>query len=338
MNRLLTQLGALALAVLPLSAQPGNDDTAVWIDDFDKAVEIAQREKKDLFVDFTGSDWCGWCIKLDKEVFAYDAFLTPVTQNFVLVKLDFPRSAEAKAKVPNPDRNRELQAKYGVRGFPTILMMTADGAVYGQTGYREGGPEKYVEHIDEVRTESRAALGRVQEQIAAFKSAKGDARMDAARKLLAELKEQGADSPFAELIADALGGLLKEDVDADMKRGVMRALIGAGQVDAALVESARTLDPKNEDGLYQAAVFGLIESVSGEEQIPATTKVIEGLLATGAIKDERELDLRITAADWTHRFLKQPEAAKAHARRALELAPKDNERLRTYLQSILDAE
>jgi thioredoxin-related protein len=336
MKRWLTHLGALAIAVLPISAQPSADK--VWFADFDQAVERAKREKKDLFVDFTGSDWCGWCIRLDNEVLSHQEFLEPVTRDFVLVKLDFPRSDEAKAKVPNPERNRELQAKYGVRGFPTILLMTAEGHVYGQTGYRAGGPEPYVAHLQQVRAQSRQALTRIQEQIAVFKAAEGDARLAAAEKLLAELQEQGADSPFASLIADALSGLLKEDVRPELKRGILRALIGSGQVDAALVESARQLDPKNEDGLYLDAVLGLIQSVSSEEQIPGTVKVIEDLLATDGVKSERELDLRVTAADWSHRFLNKPEAAKAHARRALELAPKENERLIDYLRDILDAD
>ncbi|MGB0767609.1 MAG: hypothetical protein ACPGYV_07840, partial [Phycisphaeraceae bacterium] len=77
--------------------------------------------------------------------------LDEAKKNWVLVALDFPRDEEIKAKVPNPERNKELQAKYGVRGFPTILLMTADGEVFGRTGYQAGGPEKYLEHMAELR-------------------------------------------------------------------------------------------------------------------------------------------------------------------------------------------
>ncbi len=325
-------LGALALVVTPLSARPASSD---WVADFDQAVEIAKREKKDLFVDFTGSDWCGWCIRLDKEVFAHQQFLEAAKQDFVLVKLDFPRSEAAKAKVPNPDRNRELQAKYGIRGFPTILLMTVDGQVYGQTGYQAGGPEPYVEHLRKLRTENRQALQRVQEQIEAFKKAKGDERLAAAERLLGELKNQ-PDAPYARQIADALGVLLDEDVKPELKRGVVRARIGAGQVDAKLLATARALDPKNTDDLYREAVMGLLESVDSEEAIPGAVQAIEDLLATGGVKEDKELDLRVTAADWCHRFLDKPDAAKTHARRALELAPKDNERLVEYLRGILE--
>jgi thiol-disulfide isomerase/thioredoxin len=121
--------------------------------DFDKATQLAQKEGKDLFVDFTGSDWCGWCIKLHDEVFQHDAFLKPIQEDYILVALDYPRKEAAKALVPNPKRNQELKKKYAIRGYPTILLMTPDGEVYGKTGYRKGGPELYVEHVKKLQTE-----------------------------------------------------------------------------------------------------------------------------------------------------------------------------------------
>ena len=109
---------AFALAgLVPLHAQE-KDPHAGWLTDFDKAVETAKQEKKDLLVDFTGSDWCGWCIKLKEEVFDHDEFTKAVTPHFVLVALDYPRGEEAKAKVPNPERNKELSRSTGSRAFP----------------------------------------------------------------------------------------------------------------------------------------------------------------------------------------------------------------------------
>lgn len=132
------------LLCTPLAAQ--NSDG--WYDDFDLASTAAKAQGKDLLVDFTGSDWCGWCIKLHKEVFVRDKFLIPAKEKFVLVALDYPRSEEAKAKVPNPERNNELRKTYKVRGYPTVLLMTADGEVYGNTGYRKGGAESYIQYLD----------------------------------------------------------------------------------------------------------------------------------------------------------------------------------------------
>ena len=136
---------------------------------------MAVAEGKDLLVDFTGSDWCGWCIKLHDEVFEHDIWMEGAQKDYILVALDFPRAEEIKAKVPNPERNEELQAKYGVRGFPTILMMTSDGEVYGRTGYQAGGPEKYLEHMAELRADGRKALKMSKRIQGAFEAAGDEA-------------------------------------------------------------------------------------------------------------------------------------------------------------------
>jgi thioredoxin-related protein len=98
-------------------------------------------------LDFTGSDWCGWCIKLKKEVFSQEAFQEYAESELVLVELDFPRnklqSDELKAQ------NQALAQKYGVRGFPTIILLSPEGELIARTGYRPGGAEAYVAHLKE---------------------------------------------------------------------------------------------------------------------------------------------------------------------------------------------
>ncbi|BDS05047.1 hypothetical protein NT6N_00870 [Oceaniferula spumae] len=142
-----TILASLALAITASFATAGGDN---WMTDFEAAQKKAAAENKDLLVDFTGSDWCGWCIKLNKEVFQHDPFKTGVADKFVLVELDFPRD-KSKLSQEIQDQNSSLQAKYGVRGFPTILLLDAKGRPYAKTGYQAGGPEKYVAHLDELR-------------------------------------------------------------------------------------------------------------------------------------------------------------------------------------------
>lgn len=125
--------------------------TLPWVADVAKAKEQAKREKKDLFIDFTGSDWCGWCKRLDREVFETAAFRDAMKDKFVFLYLDFPKNEEAMAKVVDEKLNESLREKYGVQGFPTILLCDADGNPYARTGYVPGGPEKYFGHIEELR-------------------------------------------------------------------------------------------------------------------------------------------------------------------------------------------
>lgn len=121
-----------------------------WTSDFAAAKAQAAKEGKDLLIDFTGSDWCGWCIKLNEEVFQHDPFKKGVADKFVLVELDYPQD-KSKLKPETIAQNKELQALYEPQGFPTILLTDAKGKPYAQTGYQKGGPEAYVKHLDELR-------------------------------------------------------------------------------------------------------------------------------------------------------------------------------------------
>jgi len=121
-----------------------------WSHDFAAAKKQAADEKKDLLMDFTGSDWCSWCIKLNDEVFKHDEFKTGVKDKFVLVELDYPRD-KSKLSEETQKQNEELQGKYSIQGFPTILLCDAEGKRFGTTGYQPGGPEKYVAHLNELR-------------------------------------------------------------------------------------------------------------------------------------------------------------------------------------------
>lgn len=117
-----------------------------WTQDYDAASRKATAENKDLLINFTGSDWCPWCIKLDEEVFGKEEFKKAAGKSFVLVTLDFPRDT-AKLTPAMQARNQKLQTRYGVQGYPTILLTDGRGRPYAQTAYKEGGPDKYLEHL-----------------------------------------------------------------------------------------------------------------------------------------------------------------------------------------------
>ena len=125
-----------------------DEATEAWMTDFAAAKIKAAAEQKPLLLDFTGSDWCGWCIKLDKEVFSQKVFKEFAADNLVLVELDFPRGEEQSEDLKA--QNKALAEKYGIRGFPTILVLSPEGELIEKTGYQRGGPEAYVAHIKEI--------------------------------------------------------------------------------------------------------------------------------------------------------------------------------------------
>ena len=116
-----------------------------WTTNFEAAKKTAAEKKAPILVDFSGSDWCGWCIKLDKEVFSQKEFKDFAKDNLVLFLADFPRRSSQDEKIKK--QNEELMKKYGARGFPTVLLMDAEGLVFARTGYKAGGAASYVKHL-----------------------------------------------------------------------------------------------------------------------------------------------------------------------------------------------
>ncbi len=121
-----------------------------WLNDYKKAQEEAKAANKFLLLNFTGSDWCGWCIKFDKEVLSQPQFKDYARNNLVLVELDFPRAKAQSAEVRK--QNRELAQHYEVVGFPTIVVLNSDGqAVWHYDGYFPGGPEAFIAELQKLR-------------------------------------------------------------------------------------------------------------------------------------------------------------------------------------------
>ena len=117
-----------------------------WMTDFEKAKKKAMNENKTLLLDFSGSDWCSWCIKLDEEVFQKDVWKAYAKEHLVQVLIDFPREKSEQSEALQR-QNNELAKQYTVRGFPTVLLLNQEGTLIEKTGYKRGGAESYINHI-----------------------------------------------------------------------------------------------------------------------------------------------------------------------------------------------
>ena len=141
---LLTSGILISAFTLPKSEVEGSK-TIEWQTNYEDAVALAKKEKKDLLLNFTGSDWCGWCKKLNKEVFSQDDFIKFANKELVCVTVDFPRSKKLSAE--ESKQNQDLASKYGIRGFPTIIILDNTEKSLLRTGYQSGGAQNYVEHL-----------------------------------------------------------------------------------------------------------------------------------------------------------------------------------------------
>lgn len=121
-----------------------------WITSFEEAKAKAQKENKDILINFTGSDWCTWCIRLAQEVFSQPGFADYAKDKYILVEADFPMSPLGQPKAIDP-QHEELAETYEFEGFPTIMLFDKQGRPFAQTGYQPGGPVAYNAHLEDFR-------------------------------------------------------------------------------------------------------------------------------------------------------------------------------------------
>jgi thioredoxin-related protein len=133
---------AIGLTLIGITASAESN----WVTDYKKAQEAAKAGKKLMLLDFTGSDWCGWCMKLDKEVFSTPEFQNYASRNLILVKLDFPRKRPQTEALNK--QNEQLAQKYGIQGFPTIIVLNGQGEKVGELGYTDGGPSPFLAKLE----------------------------------------------------------------------------------------------------------------------------------------------------------------------------------------------
>jgi len=148
-------LSTLLILANSLSIAQKSKGELNWFTDVEAAQKESQKTKKPMMLFFTGSDWCGWCVRLQKEVFFQDEFKEWASENVILVELDFPRSKVQSNEIKL--QNQQLQQQFSVRGYPTIHFVSPeksqDGVTLrnlGNTGYMAGGPEPWIANANSI--------------------------------------------------------------------------------------------------------------------------------------------------------------------------------------------
>jgi thioredoxin-related protein len=139
------QLAERTARELGVATMPHSTTAAIsgWTDDYAAAVEAARNEHKKLILDFTGSDWCEYCMALDREVLNTTKFLSWARDRVVLVRVDFPQNFPQSTRLK--EQNSNLKKKYPFTSYPTILVVDPAGNVLGKSGYNpNGGPDRFI--------------------------------------------------------------------------------------------------------------------------------------------------------------------------------------------------
>ena len=175
-----------------------------WTEDINQAIKDGKAAEKDLLLLYTGSDWCPPCKKLEAEILSKDDFLNDIQTSYVLVKLDFPQNTPQEEKIKQ--RNQEWLKKYGIEGFPTIVLIDSKQRPYGFTGYESSGVEDYLGIIEELRQ----ARIRRDEFLEQAKEKEGLERAQLLDQAMSELREEIV-SIYYEDIVNEIVELDKDD-------------------------------------------------------------------------------------------------------------------------------
>jgi thioredoxin-related protein len=120
-----------------------------WVTDYKKAQEEAKSTHKLLFINFTGSDWCGYCIQLDRAILSKPEFKEYANKNLILAEIDFPHRKAQPAELQK--QNMELAQRYQIEGFPTLVVLDGDGkTVWRYDGYYSGGIAAFLAELDKI--------------------------------------------------------------------------------------------------------------------------------------------------------------------------------------------
>jgi thioredoxin-related protein len=144
MKTLSTGLAIILAFWFCVSSAIAQDD---WLTSLEEAKKVAKKQDKDILIDFTSSDWSGWCIKLREEVFGTEKWKKAAFEKYVMVIIDFPKQKQLSKE--QQEYNTKLGIEFGVKGYPTIFLLDSNGKAYAKTGYQSGGAEKYLVHLEE---------------------------------------------------------------------------------------------------------------------------------------------------------------------------------------------
>lgn len=137
-----TSTGSFAVVAAAAAENAPSQDSLVWQTDYAAALKQAKAENRRVFLFFTGSDWCVWCKRLNKEILSTPEFARYSKEKLILVELDFPKKRKLPAMVKN--QNAKLADKYKIEGYPTVIVLDSSGTKLGEMGYQEGGPGPFL--------------------------------------------------------------------------------------------------------------------------------------------------------------------------------------------------
>ena len=290
----------------------------IWLEDADKALELAKAEDKMLLLDFTGSDWCPPCIKLDEEVFSKEEFVSKASEHFILVKLDFPRTKELPEEARQ--RNEKWSKKYSIEGYPTVFLIDANEKPFGILGYQEGGVGPYLENLNSLRL----AKERFDIALAEATGKEGLEKALALDKAISELDEDIVNVYYEDIVKTIV------EIDEQDQAGLRTKWFAAQDAEIRkilmvdIVTISRLEEPENAIGFIDEALAKIklplamqldilklkLDLLIKSQKVAEAETLIEAMIAMEGVGPETQQKLMVKKAYMLVGFDRTPEAIK----------------------------
>ena len=244
----------VAACIAPCFAAEG------WLTDMDAAKKEAAEQKKDLMIEFTGSDWCPPCMQLRANVFSKPDFQKEAQKNFVLLELDYPRSKEQSAEVKAA--NQKLAEQYGVTGFPTVVFADASGKSFG--GFVGGRPREDVMKAMQDALKNKEALQAAEANVA--KASTDEAKVAALMEVLKLAPKDYVDNFYGDVKAEI------KKLDKDDKSGLKAADAHADQLKKEQKEVQDYLAGKMTANTTPAEALQVVKSYPNRDKLLPETQ------------------------------------------------------------------
>ena len=244
----------VAACIAPCFAAEG------WLTDMDAAKKEAAEQKKDLMIQFTGSDWCPPCMQLRANVFSKPDFQKEAQKNFVLLELDYPRSKEQSAEVKAA--NQKLAEQYGVTGFPTVVFADASGKPFG--GFVGGRPREDVMKAMQDALKNKEALQAAEANVA--KASTDEAKVAALMEVLKLAPKDYVDNFYGDVKAEI------KKLDKDDKSGLKAADAHADQLKKEQKEVQDYLAGKMTANTTPAEALQVVKSYPNRDKLLPETQ------------------------------------------------------------------
>jgi protein disulfide-isomerase len=300
-----------------------------WLTSYPKALEMAKKTNRPVALVFTGSDWCAWCKKLERDILNTQAFADRVKDQMIFVMLDFPRNPTDEHQARE---NERLRDQFNVEGFPTIVVVNGEGEVLGTLGYRAISPEQYGDTLLMIAQKGTAFA----EAMRSFDPTA--MTLDQIRELYSQAEMVSRSEDAARLLRV---GLDKEPKDPFFLAQHYRTLLEGGQYGSAEALDVRQKLVESHLGQGQELPFfvafldfrALSEDTEADHSTEMVLAPLEQFLVNCPSTDSRyrwraEMIMGEYLASMGHK-----EEAAAHLQAALKGAP---DRVKQHLQKSLD--